>query len=28
MNAAILSDKDQKHPTLSKADNNFVWGEI
>lgn len=28
MNASILSEKDQKHPTLENSDNNFIWGEV
>lgn len=28
MKAAILSEKDKKHPLLKEAENNFVWGEI
>lgn len=28
MSVTILSEKDQKHPSLKESENNFVWGEI
>jgi len=24
----VMSEKDQHHPTLAEAENNFIYGEI